>query len=464
VILSCQNGGRNEAGEAGYATALSIEIELSSFPDMVVGMTTTRQRAYPEAVVKRLYALSGNRCAFPGCETRLTDQVAPGGPPTNLGKIAHIVGLGRQGPRADVAIPVADLNRIENLILLCGVHHDLVDANPRIYSVEVLAAYKANHEARIEGTSMPTLPPMTTETVDLSLLPITRLPERVWSAVPTRRTTVEIAAALPLPEQGEVLPFYLHAGRIHTFHDLTAPKGPFRGLIEHTTIDEVAQADLLAKPDRRVVFVRLLNKALDRSLRARGVRFDREHRRYYFLADHETIGRSVIYKTKTGRKLSRKVVRQEGERTTPRDVWWHLAARIAFEQFTSNQWGLTLRPEFHLTTDGTIPLASWRIGPRVTRKKSRIYNEAYFDAVHFWRHYLTEGQPRLIIKAGQAIIAAGDFPTGQARWPHVDDETFQPVGVPDDDLLTLLAEQAALAEDDWGAEYEDEEGDEGEDA
>jgi hypothetical protein len=426
---------------------------------MVVGMATARHRTYPEPVVKRLYALSGNRCAFPRCETRLTDQVAPAEPPTNLGKIAHIVGLGRQGPRADSTIPVKDLNRIENLLLLCGVHHDLVDANPRIYSVEVLAAYKANHEARIEGTSLPVLPPMTTEAVDLSLLPITRLPQRVWSAVPTRRTVEEIAAALPLPEQGEVLPFYLHAGRIHTFHDLTAPKGPFRGLVEHATIDDTVRADLLAKPDQRVVFVRLLNKALDRALLARGVKFDREHRRYYFVADHETIGRSVLYKTKTGRSMSRKVVRQEGERTSPKDVWWHLAARIAFEQLTSHHWGLTLRPEFHLTTDGTTPLASWRIGRRVTRKKSRIYNEAYFDAVHFWRYFLTDGQPRLIIKAGgQAVIAAGDFPTGQANWPHIGDQTFQPVGVPEDDLLTLLAEQVALAEDDWGAEYEDDEG------
>jgi hypothetical protein len=157
-------------------------VRLSSIPDMVAGMTTTRQRTYPEPVVKRLYALSGNRCAFPGCETRLTDQVASGEPPTNLGKIAHIVGLGRQGPRADPTIPTKDLNRVENLLLLCGVHHDLVDANPRIFSVEVLATYKANHEARIERASTPPQPTLTAETVDLSLLPITHLPERVWRA------------------------------------------------------------------------------------------------------------------------------------------------------------------------------------------------------------------------------------------------------------------------------------------
>jgi hypothetical protein len=297
----------------------------------------SRQRNYPEAVVKRLYALSGNRCAFPGCETRLTDQVAAGEPPTNLGKVAHIVGLGRQGPRADVTIAVEDLNRIENLLLLCGTHHDLVDANPRIYSVEVLATHKANHEARVEGTSAPVLPPIATETVDLSLLPITRLPERVWSAVPTRRTVEELAAALPLPEQGEVLPFYLHAGRIHTFHDLTAPKGPFRGLVEHTTIDEVVRADLLAKPDRRVVFVRLLNKALDRALLARGVRFDREHRRYYFVADHETIGRSVPYRTKTGRSMSRRSSVKKASAPPPRTCGgiWPPASRSSSSPATT---------------------------------------------------------------------------------------------------------------------------------
>jgi hypothetical protein len=299
---------------------------------------------------------------------------------------------------------------------------------------------------------------MTTESVDLSVLPITGLPERVWSAVPNQRTIQEIAETLPRPRKGEVLPFHLHAGRIHTLHDLNAPKGPFRRAIRHDTIDVVTRKDLLGSLDQRVLFVRLLNKALDRYLRVQGIGFDREHRRYYFLADHETIGRAVPYTTKTGRNQSRKVVRREGERTTPRDVWWHLAARLSFEQFTSSGWGLAIRPEFHLTTDGTTPLAARRIGPRITRKKSTMYNEAYFDAVHFWRHFLTGGQPRLIIRAGgQAIIAAGDFPTVDAHWPDIIDRTFQPVGVPEDDLLTLLAEQAALAEDDWGAEDEEEE-------
>ena len=56
-----------------------------------------------------------------------------------LGQRAHIVGVGRQGPRSK-AVPLSgDIDAVENLLLLCGEHHRIVDDNPRIYSVEVLA-------------------------------------------------------------------------------------------------------------------------------------------------------------------------------------------------------------------------------------------------------------------------------------------------------------------------------------
>src|SRR6266540_1553569 len=74
----------------------------------------------------------------------------------------------------------------------------------------------------------------------------------------------------------------------------------------------------------------------------------------------------VEAKTKTGRKqTAKKVVRQEGERSGAlRDVWWHLAAQLRFEEFAPGAWGLAIRPEFHLTKDGKESLDPRRVGRR----------------------------------------------------------------------------------------------------
>ena len=82
------------------------------------------------------------------------------------------------------ATPLSDdPDAVENLLLLCGVHHPIVDNNPRIYSVEVLAKFKADHEARMAPPQLKTpLPVVGTEWVDLSLLTISVLPGAVWRA------------------------------------------------------------------------------------------------------------------------------------------------------------------------------------------------------------------------------------------------------------------------------------------
>ena len=107
-----------------------------------------------------------------------------------LAQRAHIVGVGRQGPRSRATPLSDDIDAVENLTLFCGEHHRIVDANPRIYSVEVLAKYKADHEARMAPKNLrPAPPPLETDTVDLSLLPVSELPDTVWRATSLFRTS-----------------------------------------------------------------------------------------------------------------------------------------------------------------------------------------------------------------------------------------------------------------------------------
>lgn len=413
----------------------------------------------PDPVVKRLYALSGNRCAFPGCDAPITVDVGSGETPSNLSQIAHIVAASRQGPRGDLAS--VDRNAIENLMVTCSAHHKLIDDHPRIYTVAVLRQYKQQHEARDQGPRAGTNLTMVAEEVDLTLLPVREMPSIIYSAKPTRATTAEIVQHIR-SRRDDLTPFALHDDRLFAFHDLHHRTGPFSSSIDLSTVRKEQRWHLTATQAGRSVYVWLLNALMSRHLLVRArVGFDRSHHRHFFLPEGETITRVVETRTKTGRKMNKYVVRQEGSRTTPRDVWWHLAARLHFDEFTEGWWGLTLRPEFHLTTDGHQPLPPHRVGPRVTRRKSHMYNDAYFEAVHFWRSFLTSGRRELTLTAGgQRVKIVDTFPTTSARWPTIGGKTFTPRQVPEPgevDILELMTSQLTLDfdQEDWGAEFEE---------
>src|SRR5690348_9938877 len=176
-------------------------------------MASSGRKSIPDPVTNRLFALSGNQCAFPGCTNAVTDQVAPGEQPVTLAQRAHIVGVGRQGPRSKATPLSDDIDSVENLLLLCGEHHRIADNNPRIYSVEVLAKYKADHEAKMAPRKLrPVPPPLVTDTVDLSLLWVSDLPGALWRAKSQFRMAAEVGEHLPRSKGEQVLPFVLLKG------------------------------------------------------------------------------------------------------------------------------------------------------------------------------------------------------------------------------------------------------------
>ena len=103
------------------------------------------QRHFTEPVIKTLFALSGNRCAFDGCEEHLTRAEWPA---VNA-DIAHIVGLRHGSARHACDHP--DVNGFENLLLLCKNHHHRVDTlEPHRWSVDDLRAMKERAASRAE--------------------------------------------------------------------------------------------------------------------------------------------------------------------------------------------------------------------------------------------------------------------------------------------------------------------------
>jgi hypothetical protein len=92
--------------------------------------------------LKRLFSLSGNKCAFPGCATPLADMESD----TLRGEVCHIKGRGSKGPRHDPRLTKEKLHAFENLILLCPTHHEDIDSDPACYTVDRLRAMKEEHE------------------------------------------------------------------------------------------------------------------------------------------------------------------------------------------------------------------------------------------------------------------------------------------------------------------------------
>jgi len=92
--------------------------------------------------IKKLFALSGNLCAFPGCSLPMVEN---GGAVT--GEICHIQAKSEGGPRFNTSFSERDRHAFKNLILLCSHHHKIIDAQPEIYTTEALIELKAIHES-----------------------------------------------------------------------------------------------------------------------------------------------------------------------------------------------------------------------------------------------------------------------------------------------------------------------------
>lgn len=96
-----------------------------------------------EKTIRRLFALSGNVCAFPDCSSPIVEAEG-----TITGEICHIRAQSKGGPRFEAMQSEKERHAFDNLILLCRRHHRIIDAEPEIYSVDVLEDMKVIQATR----------------------------------------------------------------------------------------------------------------------------------------------------------------------------------------------------------------------------------------------------------------------------------------------------------------------------
>ena len=109
-------------------------------------MPRTRRPQVSALTQKILYALSGNRCAYPQCPTRLVPTTTNATADAQIGEICHIYSASPAGPRGDGGLTRQELNSPANLVLFCPTHHTIVDTQPDRHPAPLLVQWKATRE------------------------------------------------------------------------------------------------------------------------------------------------------------------------------------------------------------------------------------------------------------------------------------------------------------------------------
>lgn len=272
------------------------------------------------------------------------------------------------------------------------------------------------------------------DTVYSTFFPVLQMPQYVYGAPCKYSDSEEQEAkqAITYPTAGgsEIYPFLIRDGMVFCFQDLTFQNGPFRELVRECKVERYDAIDWWDDPDRMHWYMSLLNRSLNKLTGRKGLKLDKEHRRYYFAP--ETLGqaRRASYRPLNQSASERNIVWQPiAKKTgTPRPYWLHLAVALQFHRVASEQWCLSIRPEMRVTKDGSEPLDSEKIGSRVTRQKSRMYNYGLLTEVNFWRDYLSGSKPKIILPFSktQKIIISTSMMQSEVNWLGIPEEFAKP--------------------------------------
>jgi hypothetical protein len=397
----------------------------------------------PTKELKALLQKSGNRCAFPDCGELLLHEGGETDEQVVLSKIAHIVAESRDGPRGNYPLSIDERNKENNLLLLCGKHHDIIDNTPQRYTVERLRQIKEDHETLIrnstgaviskENVSNSAQAEYLQETVFSTLFPVIKMPVYIYSAHTefTEGQKNDIAKSIIRPNPPSIIyPYIIRSQNLYAFQDLGRADNPFSKIVDKKSRQSYPVRIWWDDPVMSKWFVDLLNRSLNKITGRKGLLWDKDHRRYYFEPDVPGKPKEVPYRPLNVSSTTKHVVWQPITKKTgkPKPYWLHRAVSLRFHKVTSTQWCLSVRPEFRVTKDGFTPIVSENIGSRVTSKKSRMFNYDLLGEINFWRYFLSEGDPRILLNfgSGSYMAISTTMMKTEVNWPGIPEKYAKP--------------------------------------
>lgn len=98
---------------------------------------------------KILWARSGNRCAI--CRHELVVEKFSLDTESVIGEECHIISSSPEGPRFDSAYPISRIDDLDNFVLLCRIHHKMIDDQCETYPAARIRRLKQDHEKWVQG-------------------------------------------------------------------------------------------------------------------------------------------------------------------------------------------------------------------------------------------------------------------------------------------------------------------------
>ncbi len=185
------------------------------------------------------------------------------------------------------------------------------------------------------------------ETLHSTLLPVLRFPRYIYSVSCKFNDSREKEAAKEIVfprDSDEICPFIIREGMLYCFQNLRDKEGPFRNFAIDQIIQRYETSQWWDDPDKMLWFKTLLNRSLNKLTGRKGLNFDKEHQRYFFMPKEAGKPQEIRYHSLRGKVIYHSVVWNPITKKTqqPKNYWYHRAVALRFHRVGKSHWCMSI--------------------------------------------------------------------------------------------------------------------------
>lgn len=228
------------------------------------------------------------------------------------------------------------------------------------------------------------------ETIFTDLLPVAKFPDRynhARTAFASRKQALDHLFSLA-KTSGRDVPrgFTIHGATVYSFYDLSSPQ--WEDVVDAGTVesDLTFEWSMTHDPDRKRLFVELLNVTLQDQLREDDISYSNMDKFYFHRASDDLSDRSRKYRSRR-KNASREVFKRYQSKLDPERTSYfrHVAFFGHFQEMDGN-WFLQITPTYRFTKDG---YRDSRFSAEALSGIKRLENnQAVHGQVYMWAEFL----------------------------------------------------------------------------